>query len=112
MPENEDKKEEKVEKEDKAVGFFKQTWVQIVSMLIAAALGGLISFFAATNTGKSERSDKDHDKLIEIESDGKYTKDQVDKFAAQFGELKGVVDELKWITRSLEKSVEELKKDQ
>jgi peptidoglycan hydrolase CwlO-like protein len=98
-------------KDDKATGFFKQTWVQIVSTIIAAALGGLITFFATTNSGKAARADEDHDKLIKVESDGKYTKEQVDKFAAQFGELKGVVDELKWTARSLEKAVEELKKE-
>lgn len=98
-------------KEDKASGFFKQTWVQIASMLIAATLGGLISFFAATNTGKSERADKDHDNLIEAQSDIKFNKEQMDKFVSQFGELKGVVDELKWTARSLEKAVEELKKE-
>lgn len=89
--------------------FFKQTWVQIVSIIIAASLGGLITFFSATNSKRWEQFEKDHDVLIKTTKDVENNKKDLDIFSSQYGELKAVTDELKWTVRTLKEEIDRLR---
>lgn len=87
--------------------FFKQTWVQVLSIILAAALGGLITFFTTTMSKRWERVQQDSEKLIVVEKDVLHNKELLDGFAAQMGELEGVTDELKLIVEILRVTTEE-----
>lgn len=92
----------------KEESFFKQTWAQIGSIIIVAAISGLITFYSTTNSKRWEKFEEDHDVLIETVKDVENNKSDIDTFSSQYGDLKAVTDELKWTVRMLKEELEKI----
>jgi hypothetical protein len=81
---------------------------KIGAPLFGCMLTAFVTFYFTSKNKDSELLKQDHDKLIEVCKDQEFTQKRFEEFIAQFGDLKAVVDDLRFTTKDLQEVVKKL----